>query len=102
MNRNLYNILPILGLLSCLAHDIQAIKYVVKNTVPNTPGGQLFENDIGVYFTIAIMQDITKFIHKVFQQRNLADRRRVPVLTVFISEFPGYAYKNGSSVNVSA
>ncbi|KAH6813418.1 hypothetical protein C2S51_022436 [Perilla frutescens var. frutescens] len=78
------------------------MKYVVTNTVPNSPGGQLFEKEIGANFTLAIMQDITKFIFKVFQQRNLADRRRLPVLNVYISEFPGYAYQSGDSVNISA
>lgn len=48
------------------------------------------------------MPTINDFIYQVFEENSPEDRRDVPVLNVYISEFPGYAYKNGDNVNVSA
>ncbi|XP_057779468.1 uncharacterized protein LOC130998049 [Salvia miltiorrhiza] len=95
-------LLPVSLLLSCLLQQTHAVRYVVTNTVPNTPGGQLFDREIGVNFTLSIMPTINDFIYKVFEERSPAERRNVPVLNVYISEFPGYAYKNGDNINISA
>ncbi|KAL1544305.1 hypothetical protein AAHA92_21175 [Salvia divinorum] len=103
MNRSICIFLIIASLLlACLAQNTRAVKYVVTNTVPNTPGGQLFDKEIGVNFTLSIMPTINEFIYKVFEETSLAQRRNVPVLNVYISEFPGYAYKNGDNINISA
>lgn len=103
MNKKQHIFLPIFLLLSCLVvKNIDATQYIVTNTVPNTPGGQLFDQEIGVNFTLSIMPTINQFIYQVFQENRPEERRDVPVLNVYISEFPGYAYKNGDNINISA
>ncbi|XP_047964792.1 uncharacterized protein LOC125209232 [Salvia hispanica] len=103
MNRSVcIFLIPVSLLLSCLVQHIHATQYIVTNTVPNTPGGQLFDTEIGVNFTLSIMPTINEFIYKVFEESSPEDRRDVPVLNVYISEFPGYAYKNGDNINISA
>ncbi|KAH6804175.1 hypothetical protein C2S51_032422 [Perilla frutescens var. frutescens] len=93
----------VLFIVTCLIiGDIDATQYVVINTVPNTPGGQVFDKEIGVDFCLQVMPSINEFIYKVFEETCIDDRRDVPVLSIYISEFPGYAYKNGDSINVSA
>ncbi|KAL1557935.1 hypothetical protein AAHA92_08462 [Salvia divinorum] len=104
MNRSLCIFLIHVSLLlsSCLVQHSHATQYIVTNTVPNTPGGQFFDTEIGVEFTLSIMPTLNEIIYKVFEESSPAERREVPVLNVYISEFPSYAYKNGDNINISA
>ncbi|XP_047982606.1 uncharacterized protein LOC125223479 [Salvia hispanica] len=95
-------LIPVSLLLACLVHNTHAVDFKVTNTVPNTPGGRMFDQEIGVNFALSIMPDITEFIYKVFEETRSEQRRHVPVVNVYISEFPGYAYKNGDNINISA
>lgn len=72
------------------------------NSVPNSPGGQVFETEIGVDFTLSILPTINQFIFKVFEEFDVSERRDVPDVNVYISEFPGYAYASANNINISA
>ncbi|KAH6813419.1 hypothetical protein C2S51_022437 [Perilla frutescens var. frutescens] len=48
------------------------------------------------------MPTLNKKIFEIFEENTPAERRSVPVLNVYISEFKGYAYKNGDNINISA
>lgn len=62
----------------------------------------MFNQELGVDFTLELMRDIHKFIIKVFRQRSLSARRPVKVINVYITEFPGYAHTKDNNINISA
>ncbi|KAL7125261.1 hypothetical protein ABFS83_14G105400 [Erythranthe nasuta] len=97
-------LLPCFLLVASLLPTIHAVKYIVTNNVPNTPGGIFFNQQIGVNFTIQTMGAANQFIWKVFKENTPAERKVVPVINVYISEFPGpaLAYTNGDNINISA
>ncbi|KAG6432963.1 hypothetical protein SASPL_104559 [Salvia splendens] len=82
-------LIPVSLLLARLVQNTHAVQYVVTNTVPNTPGGRLFDQEIGVNFALTIMPVINEFIYKVFEETRSEQRTYVPVVNVYISEFPG-------------
>ncbi|KAK4476998.1 hypothetical protein RD792_016200 [Penstemon davidsonii] len=85
------------------SRDISTTQYKVINNVPNIPGGSRFDQEIGVPYTLDIMKTINQFIYKTFEQPDPSDRRPVPVLTVYISDFPdAWGYTNGPNINISA
>ncbi|KAH6810015.1 hypothetical protein C2S51_027798 [Perilla frutescens var. frutescens] len=97
------SILLILSCTTCLVQQIHATKYVVTNTVSNTVAGQMFDKEIGVEYTLQILPIINEIIFNVFEEKNIDDRRDVPVLNVYISDFPDYyGYKIGDNINISA
>ncbi|KAL9141470.1 hypothetical protein ABFS82_14G105900 [Erythranthe guttata] len=100
MAKNLLLILLVASLLPA----IYAVKYIVTNNVQNTPGGIFFDQQIGVDFTIQTMGAANQFIWRVFKQRTPDEIKYVPVVNVYISEFPGpaLAYTNGDNINISA
>ncbi|KAK6121542.1 hypothetical protein DH2020_044715 [Rehmannia glutinosa] len=101
MGKNLIFFIPCFLLLASLLHCIHAVQYIVTNKVPNTPGGKLFDREIGVNFTLLTLETVNKFIWKILEQRTAADIKNVPVVNLYISDFQGYAYKNGDNINVS-
>ncbi|KAL2477308.1 Plant basic secretory protein (BSP) family protein [Forsythia ovata] len=99
---NLCNFLSFFLLLAA-PQGLSAVKYIVTNTVPNQPGGQRFDKEIGVPYTLQNMDIINKFIWNIFEQPTNADTKTVPVLNVYISDFiDATAYTNGDNINVSA
>ncbi|KAL3814277.1 hypothetical protein ACJIZ3_015545 [Penstemon smallii] len=85
------------------SQDISTTQYNVINNVPNIPGGSRFDQEIGVPYTLDIMKTINQFIYETFEQPDPSDRRPVPLLTVYISDFPdAWGYTNGPNINISA
>ncbi|GFP84618.1 basic secretory protease [Phtheirospermum japonicum] len=62
------------------------VDYKVVNTVPNSPGGRRFDEEIGVPFTLETMKTINLFIWKIFKQNTDAQRKQVPLLTLNITK----------------
>ncbi|CAA3008231.1 Hypothetical predicted protein [Olea europaea subsp. europaea] len=81
-----------------------AVKYIVTNTVPNHPGGQRFNQEIGVPYTLQQMGVINNFIWNLFNQSTDAQRKMVPVLNVYITELDdgAMAETGGDNIYVSA
>lgn len=48
------------------------------------------------------MPILNEKIFYIFEENTPAERRDVPVLNVYISDFKGYAYKNSNNINISA
>ncbi|CAA0830952.1 Plant basic secretory protein (BSP) family protein [Striga hermonthica] len=92
---------PAVFVYNLVTQEVDEIGYVIKNNVPNTPGGRLFDQEIGVDFALLTMETVNYFIWKIFEQKLPSEIKNVPVLTLYISDFQGYAYKNGDNVNVS-
>lgn len=74
----------------------------ITNTVTHPPGGKFFDKQLGVQFTLGITPILNRIIFKILQESTPSERRDVPVLHVYISEFPGFAYKNGDNINITA
>ncbi|KAK4401704.1 hypothetical protein Sango_0911100 [Sesamum angolense] len=88
---------------SSLLQGILAVQYRVTNNAPNAPGGMRFDNEIGIPFTLQTMGTINKFIWKLFQQPSDSQRKYVPILNVYISDFnDAFGYTNGDNINISA
>ncbi|XP_051144117.1 uncharacterized protein LOC127260426 [Andrographis paniculata] len=87
-----------------LLTNIEAMKYRVTNTVPNTPGGTLFTEEIGAWYVETTLVRVVKFIKELFEQPRRSDRKNVSSIDIFISDFDGYAYANVplNAINVSA
>ncbi|KAI3445932.1 hypothetical protein Pfo_002597 [Paulownia fortunei] len=89
-------------LLLSLIQVIGAVQYIVTNNAPNTPGGARFDSEIGVPWTIQTMGTINRFIWKLFQQKSADQRKYVPVLNVYISDFnDALGETSGDNINIS-
>ncbi|KAK4401703.1 hypothetical protein Sango_0911000 [Sesamum angolense] len=103
--KNLYLSLTSLLLIpSSLRQGILAVKFIVTNNARNLPGGLRFDREIGIPYTLQTMSTINQFIWNLFEQHSYSERKNIPVLNVFISDFTGAAaYTNGDfNINVSA
>ncbi|KZV22186.1 hypothetical protein F511_07885 [Dorcoceras hygrometricum] len=88
---------------AALVHEVCAVRYIVTNNARNTPGGARFDREIGVTFTKQVMEVINNFVWRILEQHTTAERKNVPVLNLFISDFPGpIAYTNGDNINFSS
>ncbi|KAK4491133.1 hypothetical protein RD792_001857 [Penstemon davidsonii] len=89
---------------SLLLQGISAVRYIITNNVPNHPGGIRFEREIGVPYTLQTMNTINNFIWNVLEEPTDGERKNIPVLNVFISDFTWAAgYTNGDfCINISA
>lgn len=102
MEKTLRILIPFLLLLSSLLQETVTVKYIVTNKAPHTLGGIRFNKEIGIPFTLRKMKTINNFIWKIFQQPIDAQRKRVPILNVYISNFTGaMAFTNGDNINVT-
>ncbi|GFQ01545.1 basic secretory protease [Phtheirospermum japonicum] len=82
-------------------HSIDAINYTVTNEVANTTGGKLFDQEIGAEFAKQVMENATSFVWQVLNQTE-DDERYVPeVVSLYISDFAGYAVERGDTINIS-
>ncbi|KAK4752151.1 hypothetical protein SAY87_020949 [Trapa incisa] len=57
--------LLIFALSAVEAHEV---RYTVRNTAPNSPGGKRFNRDLGASYTRHIMASSTEFIWEIFNQ----------------------------------
>lgn len=67
-------------------HSIHAVEYVVTNLAETTPGGMIFNNELGVDYTKQTMASATEFIWNLFRQTTDADRRNVDKVSLFIDD----------------
>ncbi|KAH6833153.1 hypothetical protein C2S53_008096 [Perilla frutescens var. hirtella] len=99
------HIFLLIVLLQILRHapSTQAVKYVAINDAKSYPGGARFEAEIGVPYTLKIMEQINNFIWDILQQHNETDRKPVETVTVFIQQYDGAeAITYGEHINVSS
>ncbi|KAL0384268.1 UNVERIFIED_CONTAM: hypothetical protein Sradi_2821100 [Sesamum radiatum] len=103
--KNLYlSLISLLLIPSSLLQGILAVKFIVTNNARNHPGGLRFDREIGIPYTLQKMSTINQFIWNLFKQHSYSERKNIPVLNVFISDFTGAAaYTNGDfNINISA
>ncbi|KAK9992604.1 hypothetical protein SO802_027589 [Lithocarpus litseifolius] len=83
-------------------HGIHAVEYEVTNNAGNTPGGVIFNNEIGSDYSKETLISATDFIWSLFQQSTDADRKNVPKVSLFIDDTDEVAYASGNEIHVSA
>lgn len=94
--------LATLVLVTCLAH---AVEFQVTNSVPTTPGGTRFTNEIGDDYSRQTLAAATDFIWQTFQQTNDADRKNVALVSLIIENMDGRdypAYTSNNEIHVKA
>ncbi|KAG2704618.1 hypothetical protein I3843_05G012500 [Carya illinoinensis] len=96
--------ISILSFLVILAsiQGICAVDYTVTNTARNTPGGIRFDKEIGSEYSRQTLVSATNFIFGIFQQNNVADRKNVQKVSLFIDDRDGVAYTSNNEIHVSA
>ncbi|KAL3648125.1 hypothetical protein CASFOL_009093 [Castilleja foliolosa] len=102
MGKSLNKIIFVLVALAMLFLHVNTIQYIVTNDVPNTPGGNLFDQEITAHFAAQVMENATRFAWQVLNQTT-DDERYVPdVVHLYISPFAGYGLEIGNDINISS
>ncbi|KAI4298517.1 hypothetical protein L6164_032067 [Bauhinia variegata] len=91
----------ILTLVSLL-HGIHGVEFEVRNTVPTSPGGTRFNNELGVDYTKQTMQESTNFIWNLFQQNTEADRKNLAQVILIVEEREGIAATSNNEIYFGA
>lgn len=73
-------------LILTVPHSIHAVEYVVTNLAQTTPGGMIFNQQLGVDYTKQTMASATEFIWNLFQQTTDAEKKRVDTVTLFVDD----------------
>lgn len=67
--------------------SIHAVEYVVSNLAQTTPGGMIFDQQLGVDYTKQTMASATEFIWNLFEQTTDADKKPgVDTVSLFIDD----------------
>ncbi|OAY45562.1 uncharacterized protein LOC110619503 [Manihot esculenta] len=82
-------------------HGIHAVEYIVTNRAPTTPGGIKFNNQLGVEYTKQTMASASDFIWRLFQQNTEADRKNVPLVSLFLDDLGDNAVAGTSNNEIS-
>ncbi|CAH9130792.1 unnamed protein product [Cuscuta epithymum] len=101
---SLSSVLLITLLSDAAIHGCDAVEYTVTNTAANTPGGALFDRDIGEEYTKQALDSATNFIWRVFQQNSPADRKDVQKVSLFVDDALNngvVAYASNGEIHVS-
>ncbi|KAF3435496.1 hypothetical protein FNV43_RR22585 [Rhamnella rubrinervis] len=67
-------------------HPTHAVEYVVTNNAQTTPGGMIFNQQLGVDYTKQTMASATEFIWNLFQQTTDADKKSVDTVRLFVDD----------------
>ncbi|ONK81306.1 uncharacterized protein A4U43_C01F27640 [Asparagus officinalis] len=79
-----------------------AVQYSVINNAAGTPGGDIFNNQIGVSYTSGVLSDSTSFIWTIFNQNVDSERKSVDHVTLIVNSFNGVAYTSNDEIHVSS
>ncbi|XP_020210046.1 uncharacterized protein LOC109795048 [Cajanus cajan] len=80
-----------------------AVKFSVTNNALTTPGGAAFRDKIGAAYAQRTLIAATRVTLKdIFQQNNLADRKNVQKISLFVDDMDGVAYTSNDEIHVSA
>ncbi|XP_012450724.1 uncharacterized protein LOC105773399 [Gossypium raimondii] len=82
-NHPVFFLVYLLALATSL-HSSTAVDYTVTNEVPTTPGGTVFDKELGVEYTRQQMESASQFIWNLFRQPDPASRKNVQSVSLFI------------------
>lgn len=87
-----------LGLFATIS-PAAATTFEVNNNVPDTPGGQRFNNELGVENMRKVLSDAASFIQGQF---SLSTPKDIATATLTLESFDGVANTVGSEIHLSA
>ncbi|CAN6282643.1 unnamed protein product [Urochloa humidicola] len=79
-----------------------AVTFDATNTASDTPGGQRFDQIVGLDYAEQVLSDASAFVWNIFNQPNPADRRPVDAVTLVVEDIGGVAFTSGSDIHLSA
>ncbi|CAN6318021.1 unnamed protein product [Urochloa humidicola] len=68
-----------------------AVTFDATNTASDTPGGQRFDQIVGLDYAEQVLSDASAFVWNIFNQPNPADRRPVDAVTLVVEDIGGVA-----------
>nr|CAB3499290.1 unnamed protein product [Digitaria exilis] len=75
--------------LLALAATAGAVTFDATNTASNTPGGQRFDQAVGLDYAKQVLSDASSFIWGTFNQPSDADRKPVDAVTLVVEDIDG-------------
>ncbi|KAL6642895.1 hypothetical protein ACP70R_021076 [Stipagrostis hirtigluma subsp. patula] len=88
--------------LVALAATAGAATFDAANTAPGTPGGQRFDQAVGVDHAKQVLADASAFIWSAFNQPSPADRRPVDAVALVVEDVGGVAFTSNDTIHLSA
>ncbi|KAG1355183.1 NtPRp27-like protein [Cocos nucifera] len=88
-------------LASATLDTARAVEYEVSNNAAGTPGGNRFDNEIGLDYSKQVLEAASSFIWSIFEQSE-GDRKDVQLITLVIETMDGVAFTSAYGIHVSA
>ncbi|RLN15460.1 uncharacterized protein C2845_PM02G10760 [Panicum miliaceum] len=88
--------------LAAAAPAASAVTFDATNTASDTPGGERFDQAVGLDYAEQVLSDASTFVWNTFNQPSPADRRPVDAVTLVVEDIGGVAFTNGSDIHLSA
>jgi hypothetical protein len=79
-----------------------AVTFDATNTASSTPGGQRFDQAVGLDYAKRVLSDASTFIWNTFNQRAAADRKPVDKVTLVVENIDGVAFTSANGIHLSA
>ncbi|XP_062201559.1 uncharacterized protein LOC133904092 isoform X2 [Phragmites australis] len=79
-----------------------AVTFDATNTASNTPGGQRFDQAVGLDYAKQVLSDASTFIWNTFNQPSPADRKPVDAVTLVVEDIGGVAFTSNNGIHLSA
>ncbi|NP_001149395.1 uncharacterized protein LOC100283021 precursor [Zea mays] len=79
-----------------------AVTFDATNTASDTPGGQRFDQAVGLDYAKQVLSDASTFIWNTFDQPSPADRKPVDAVTLVVEDIGGVAFTSANGIHLSA
>ncbi|CAN6318016.1 unnamed protein product [Urochloa humidicola] len=89
-------------LVLAVAATAGAVTIDATNTASNTPGGQKFDQAVGLDYAKQVLSDASTFVWNIFNQPNPADRKPVDGITLLVEDISGVALTFNNRIHLSA
>ena len=84
------------------ASTASAVTFDATNTASDTPGGQRFDQAVGLDYAKQVLADASTFIWNTFDQPSPADRKPVDAVTLVVEDIGGVAFTSANGIHLSA
>jgi opacity protein-like surface antigen len=101
MERHVSGVASLL-VLAAAATAGSAVTIDATNTASNTPGGQRFDQAVGLDYAEGVLSDASTFVWNAFNQPNPADRKPVDGVTLLVEDISGVALTSNGRIHLSA
>ncbi|CAN6304737.1 unnamed protein product [Urochloa humidicola] len=89
-------------LVLAVAATAGAVTIDATNTASDTPGGQKFDQAVGLDYAKQVLSDASTFVWNIFNQPNPADRKPVDGITLLVEDISGVALTSNNRIHLSA